>query len=295
MRTAKRTMRVDYYTVEAHGQGSMVAVLRKINAIPNTSRRNRTLSTHPVRLDICKEHQKNGDTVFECDIIKIRMENLPIKAGTNGSKADLDFEPHEGVGEETAFLYSQKHNMLVMQSNRLGVTPNLFEAYVNHFADVGNSFELCPVISKDTLEKLSHASSLRNFTLRVHPAAGREYLRQCGASVSSAVTAMEEIGGESIEITVSVGRGKDKTLSLKTVRNMVHSLIRHNEDTSDINKLQTTADLDDEGLVPIDFLKDRIRFTDEIEYDADRRMSYTVRKKLVQRAWDFKDFQNLLK
>jgi len=286
----------DYFNVTEE-KGTFVQILDHLHKITNVAGRNYYIDGVPMRLDEVHKDTLLNAGIIEGDMIKIRMDNIPSKASVRGSKKTLGLNDDEGLGEETAFLYDSKHKIAIIQRNRRGTTYRIFEQYFNSFGiDLNSMITFEPIICPGTIEKMESANSYRKLIVKVQPFQSAAMLKSCGPAVGHAIDAMKDIGGEKIEICVSLSRSSDKTLNKLGIQALVKKLLKCNQDTpgSSIQKLQMTADIEDTGVEPIDFLRDRVQFSDELESDSQRQISYTSRKNFLRRAWRFTEFQNLL-
>ena len=80
---------------------SFESVLNAVNVSPKDDARNAIRNDCPFRL---QEARQTGD-YWKGEMIRIRMDQLPIKAKLSGDISSIDLEDDEGIGEETAFLY----------------------------------------------------------------------------------------------------------------------------------------------------------------------------------------------
>jgi hypothetical protein len=197
-----RKVCVDYFSV-IEEKGTFCQILKDIEAITDKENRNYYTDDTPVRLDEIHKVSLSKVNTIEGDLIKIRMDNIPMRASVKGSKKTLGLNDDEGLGEETAFLYAPEHNVVIIQRNRWGTTPRKFETYFNHFGTRSNSMiTLEPMICRDTIEKMESANSYRKLIVKVQPFKSAEMLKECGAAVGHAIDAMKDVGGEKIEICV---------------------------------------------------------------------------------------------
>ena len=225
--------------------------------------------------------------------VKIRMNNLPVKAAKSEGVSAIGLNSDEGIGEETAFLYSPTHKVLLLQQNQAGVSVTRVSEYFNHFGNGEDIVGISVMMKLDAFERFKKAQRIQSVSIGLVSVAGVEDYRDSGMSVSHAIDAMNQLGGQRINITVSV-RQKDKSLSKGPVGKMISSLFgKHESDAARVTKLQLRAD-DEDGASMINFLRDRLVKAFNVPEDEDRRLSYKTRLDLIWRAWNSTDFQKLL-
>ena len=287
-----RLIKADYFQLSEE-KGDFNRLLKDLMK-KDISERMIPLADRPVRLETCSVWKDGEKELIEGELVRIRMENLPVKASENAGIDDLGLKADEGIGEETAFLYSPADKVLILQRNRQGVSYTRFEDYFNHMDEDNTMIALFPMMTRAALERMKNAAGFRALTITVAPVSGTDDLKDCGASVSHAMDAMDALGGERISFTVSLKHRQGNTLDRRSIMDTVKNLLHRRERGSDIATLQLRADEEDDGVNVIDFIKDRLCAREMISYDTDRRMSYNVRQQFLRRAWTWKAFQKMI-
>ena len=251
-----RQIRADYYRLSEE-KGDFDLLLKSLKQ-KKISQRNVYLGDRLVRLEQCSIWNNKGKSLVEGELVRIRMENLPVKASENAGVGDLGLKDNEGIGEETAFLYSPNDKVVILQRNRLGVSYVRFCDYFNSIDPANTMITMLPMMRLAALERMKNAAGFRALTLTVAPVGGIEDLKNCGVSVSHAMDAMNSLDGEKVSITVSLTQRQGKTLNKPSLIDTVKKLMLRREMGTPIATLRVRADEDDDGVNVIDFIKDRL-------------------------------------
>ena len=97
-----KLMKVDFYKVvmPENAACKFDEILDRISAIPADDHRNVVRAGYPIRL----QEATKGGAVWEGEFVRIRMDEIPVKASLGGAIEPIELEDDEGIGEETAFL-----------------------------------------------------------------------------------------------------------------------------------------------------------------------------------------------
>jgi hypothetical protein len=118
---------VDFYRVSiTHPNGSRLERLLDQTIASPAGTRNVNRDRNYIRL---QEGSAHGQFWYG-EMIRIRMEELPMKAALSGTVESLDLEKDEGLGEGTAFLYHIPSRIFALQRNRMGVSASSFAYYM---------------------------------------------------------------------------------------------------------------------------------------------------------------------
>jgi len=166
--------------------------------MPSDASRNVDSRGTPVRL-----HEAHHGTSHEGDLIKIRMDEVPVKASLGGLVAPFKLGSDEGVGEQTAFLFHPGVGVLVLQRNRYGVSASALAYYFETLTGVGPII-LEPILQLDALKRLGHMTEVRHFTVRVAGADAR-VLKDFGVGAREMAKLIGEFGAPNVTIDLSMG------------------------------------------------------------------------------------------
>ena len=239
---------------------------------------------------------ENLDDIDEAYLYRIalRMNNLPVKASKDAGVRAIGLKSDEGIGEETAFLYSPKHRVMLLQQNRVGTSYVKAADYFNWFGAGINIVGFSVMMKLDAIERLKKAKSFKSLSVSFSPVNCEKELANSGVAVKHAVDMVNGLGGERLSFTISLMPRKKGTLDkvgIKSVIRKLHDFCSGGK--HDVTKLQLRAE-DEDGASFIDFIRDRLVCTQEVAEDEERRLSYKTRINILRNAWNSKDFQNLI-
>lgn len=286
---ASKTINVDFYQVETGTDRPFMQTLEDVERLPNTQHRTHTVNGFPIRL--AESSRMPTGNVFEGDLVKIRMDNLPVKASIRGGKENIDMADDEGIGEETAFAFVPDLDLLIIQRHRLGVTASAFCTYFEQLCELTQPIELLPIIHPDALLRLQRSTSIRSFEVRLARVRAEAALAGTDNTlINTSLSTMDAFDSPTLTITLGTGRQKRHSLVVEKVIRTAKSLLRTSGQScpqdNGVDKLRARC-VDADGVIsPIDFLRDKVFFSSDVEMNTEnRRISYERRKSLVREAW----------
>ena len=119
-------MRVNFFRFEGDEGKIVLLLLAKISKLADDKSRTKDIGGVPFRM---QELQKSG-RYWDGDIVRIRMDDLPVIISRDGEVEEFDVDDDEGVGEETALRFDPKTRILAIQSNRSGASPSRLARYL---------------------------------------------------------------------------------------------------------------------------------------------------------------------
>jgi len=274
-------MTVDFYRVDVSGDLDFQRLLADVSALP-PEERNRIGASSPIRL---QEYTHNGD-VMEGDMLKIRMDEVPLKASLNGPTRFIDLNDDEGIGEETAFYYYAPWRVLLFQRNRHAVSASAFTWYFNHIADGGPIIGLAPILRSDIMQRLARMTIMRKLNVKIAGVENADIFRGEGHGVGAIIDLKEAFSAPNVSVSVSMGRRRGSLL-VERVRETISGLLRvSGHDDRRLKKLAVEAQ-EDFAHTPelLDILKSKIIEEIAIDPTADRRLPYDRRKEALREGF----------
>ena len=281
-----KILRVDFYKISmpSGAEVSFEELLKQKAESPDDESRNINVSGSPIRLKdagILDAELFNG--FWQGDMMRIRMEGIPIKASLSGEVEEIDLEDDEGIGEETAFLYHPATGILMLQRNRFGVSDSAFASYFE--SRVSSVIELLPIPRLGALEKFERLNGTRKFTFTL---AGVDRLPQVTDEERAVFTGLgmaEQLEAPNIQITASMGN-RNGTLEQGMVKKWVSFLFALNATGSNpVKKIEVTGESSDAKKEILDLLDLKMTDAFEITPDANRRYSFDKRLACLKAAW----------
>lgn len=219
------------------------------------------------------------------DMIKIRMQHLPVKAGLDGQVSSLDLEKDEGLGEETAFLYHIPTRILAFQRNRNAVTASAFAYYLSHLHP-GLIVELEIILEETAIKKLDKMNTIRAFEIQI---AALDHLnilkKQKQTSVNSMLSLSQFYQAPHINVFLTMGRQKG---TLERVIETVKRLLKvTGDDDKVIEKMKITGRQADDEKTVLDLLEHRLLEHIELPLDVPTRfVPFENRRAALREAWE---------
>ena len=267
-------------------------VLDAVGALPDDDeQRNVMVRSVPVRLhELTASAQRR-----QGELVKIRMDEIPVRASLSGELETFDLDEDEGIGEETAFLYHSGLQVLVLQRNRTGVSnygfAEYFQTHAEELLEMDGWMKLLPVIEPETMALLRQVSVVRKFDVRfagVHDPRGLLPEAAPAPGVSRMLDLIDIFDAPSARIELSMGHEREGSLDVERVKRAARRLLQidaqENVDGS-VKRIEIRGSTEDEEPVLLDLLRDRMIETASIELDADRRLPYERRRQALREAY----------
>jgi len=276
-----RSINVDFFQVETPEGISFADLVDSVNIIPIERRNHRYGIEAPVRMQTAVI---NGDNI-NGDMIRIRMDEVPLKASLQGGTEFITLRDDEGIGEDTAFFYFKPFNVLLLQRNRYAVSASAFALYFKTMCDVNYIF-LNPILRTDIMLRLRQMSIFRKFNVKIAGIQNSEMFRGHVGGVGSIIDCKDQYEAPNITVNVSMGRARG-SLSLGNVMESIQYFFRISHDNNRmVKKLDVFAQEDYTSEIEyLDILKARIVEKIDVNLDHNRRLPYENRSQALSDAW----------
>jgi len=242
------------------------------------------VSGTPCRLDQCTKR----DPLYQGNLVKIRMEQVPgVASVAEAGITPIELEEHEGIGEQTAFLFDRRTEVLAMQRNRFGVTARVFVRYFGEFLQQPAMLLLHPVLQSGTLRQLQRMNIIRKLKISVAGAETRIF-RDQGFAAKQLAEIQTMFGAPAVEVIVKMGHARG-SLATNAVRTAVNGLLRISNaeteaDKNSIQDLKVHGGADDSDYAWLDLLNNRMY--EVVTFSTDSRIvPYDNRREAVRTAW----------
>jgi hypothetical protein len=277
-----RKISVDFYRVEMPMQTTETfnSVLHRIAGSPDDASRNVEMGGYAYRL-----HQARFERdLCEGEMVRIRMDQVPLKAKLSGYVAPLELEDDEGIGEDMAFLFYRLTNVLVVQRSRLAVSPARFAGYVEARGGLDGPVIFDPLLQKNALQRLNALNAIRKVEVRLTGVDHPEHLKDEAHGLNGVIDLLGQFDAPDVALTLSMGRTRgslgvvDCLQSIKTLNRVA------GENERNFTKLEVHGQRGPQEPEVIDLVKDRVVETFELEPDYHRRISYEARRLALREA-----------
>ena len=228
-----------------------------------------------------------GEEHIEGQIVRLRMNSLPDKAGFDEPIQAIGFKEEEGVGESAAFIFHEKSNVLLLERNRNALTTYTFAEFFRQVGKIGGQINLHPVLRRDVYEKVFNARVVRKLIVQL---AGPDNIGATVAemepSVGEMLKARQSLQAPVAEFTYSIGRRRNEGLNLENVLGAVRDFLTLNrgQDTH-VEKLIVNGSLGPHDDFSLDLLESRLQGKDTVETTLERRIPYDRKRDALRRIW----------
>ncbi|PSB32851.1 hypothetical protein C7B70_08785 [Chlorogloea sp. CCALA 695] len=236
--------------------------------------------------------QYGWQETWEGEIVRLRMNDIPVKGNLSGQIEDFKLTHEEGIGEQSAFIYHPATRILALQSNRHGVSPGDFARYFEIFALSNTSITLDFVLQMSAMQRLAKLKEVINFEFKIASLSNMSIFAEDDNAVETIVHLAEIFQAPSINIEVksSLKRKNQSSLLLNKVVDTAQALLRASLlKQNKITTLKVSGCDDDNHTTVIDLLKDRMQDNIDINnLGRNRNIAYPLRQKALQEAWNNK-------
>ena len=182
-------VKVDFFQLQLPEgfEPSFKELSEKVSALVG---RNRNCSMYGAVIRFHKMFFENN--LVEGDLIRLRMDALPVRGDLDGKIEPINFGDEEGVAEQTAFLFHPASNILLLQRNRSGVGSSTFQEYFGQKGKVPDPIVLLPVIKSEAIRRLARFQEIRKVQIVLaKPRMAAKVAHADVASLGSFLDAME--------------------------------------------------------------------------------------------------------
>jgi hypothetical protein len=209
----------------------------------------------------------------------IRIEDWPQEVDLQqGGLAALTLAANKALAEEMSFRFDRPSRVLVTQRHRLFRTSRLAKLFEGI---TGSRFKLQPILRSDAYQRFLQMDRIGKVELKVR---GPMNPNTTGTiqSIAEAMNAARD-DFHAIEITLgfSMGPVRGQSMAQPRVRQLIQRFRNHDNTKS----LMVSGHQADSPAEVVDFINDRLIFSDEIEY-ADKHLSRAQCRQLLAASID---------
>lgn len=283
-----KQLKIDFYRIEtADGTADLGSLLGQIHAFSREEDKNVDIGDgHIVRIH---DYRKWRD-LHEANIVRIRMNQVPMRASTSGALNPIALDDDEGVGEQTLLFYHQPTRTVAIQRNRYGVSCSTVAYYARYLGGIydAEDMQALPVLEPDIIEKMERMTQIKSLDVRV---AGIINPKIFGAQVSGYTASamnklMDNFKAPTVALSLSVGRRRRDSLSVDHVKEAARSFLglrRQNEQS--VTRLAVKGTDEHGDLEVLNML--RAQMTEYVDIDAKgREIALEERRRAVRKALD---------
>jgi len=271
-------VKVDFWDV-LDDQNETLDLLPIIQRAATFPLKNRIKERMNKYVDILEEAITDGEEGWGL-IVRARKENVPGLVNTKtGITGILPLGPDETVGEQMNFLYNRPLQVLVTQRNPI-VRSTALDYLL--FDITKADFHLQPKLRQDAWQRLERMERIGRLDLKIH---GPRHHPDFSAEIPSLNKMLEEASekgsADTVELILSCDRRKESRLDIGVVRGVLAKLRGGNE--AQIKKLSVSGkDRDNSRSEVVDFIRDRLVHSGEVEYEGHQLNKEQCRQLLRQ-------------
>lgn len=283
----KRDMKIDYYQVVMPGGCGIRfdQILANVSASQDDEFRNETHNRVPMRLQEAKKRQG----VWIGDMVKIRMDNIPPKTKLNGQQEDLDLDPDEGLGEETAFLYDPGITILAIQRNRYAVSASAFARYFEIKGGI-DEIELRPILLSSAMKRMAQMRIHRRLEISIASIQNLKMFAGDGHGVEKLTDLSDYFDAPAASIVVSMGQHSG---TLNKIMQFAKDILQATREVSSnagyrppVTKLTVSGKHSENSPIEVvDLLEDRMIDVEEVNFSRNYSVSRESRQHAIQTAY----------
>lgn len=278
-------MRIDFYSVETPDGVNFRDLLAQANALPNDNSRVQEIEGIPYRL----QELRHAGRLRLGDMVRIRMNDIPIIVSLDGDVDEVELEADEGIGEETAFLYDNTTRVLAIQRNRFGVAPSKFTSYFEELAGLDNPIIAAMILREDVARELGRLQVVREFHVRFASIKNPTLITQDRPGTKNAIKLLDDTA-PAVGITLAMGR-KRGSLSVPAVVDSAKKFLKWATGKvageEQVESIKVHGTFDDDSEAKINLLEYRLVENADVPVDArSRRLLYDNRRTAIREAFD---------
>jgi hypothetical protein len=234
------------------------------------------------------EHiQQDDDGNWKLDFVKFRDVHGPGKAARDTPVTGFEFDEGEVFCEETAAIYFPATGYILIQYNHHGVRAAAVEEYLSIYtADPDNQYTLRPKYDEDADRRFDNRAATKKITLAIDPRLLNQGDRDANTGLSQAIDLGNRSNASKVEITISAGRGRDRSLNRFVDRTITAARRLVNDNPDSVSRLDVgVVDNLDSKMQVLDLIAHRLmrNFTD-INVGDDKRWPRESRYQAIARA-----------
>lgn len=245
-------------------------------------------------LGIRLEAAKTVGSEKELHFLKLRETALPGKATLVRPAQSLGLQPDEALSEETAGIFRQSTNSLVLQGNHYGPRKGSIEAYLRHFAPLAASqlgrtgpaanegFLITHIVNQQVQAELNRKTIFKSIDVTLNNPPASQALHKAGASLGEILDMGVTGGSQTATIKLTAGRKKGDTLAPKVAKKIITKLMGTGYDVESL-KVKAKDDSESETEI-LDLLNAIVRTSIDVAPGPDRELPRNVRIKALRDA-----------
>lgn len=188
----------------------------------------------------------------------VQMNELPPRAKLGEAPVELDMDEDEGLGHYTSFVYDSTNNIIMVQSNRNGITANGIAAFFSRNFSV-RSIVFDVVINPSDIQRLEAMSEIRNVEISIARVQNGNIFNN---GRKRPISEMQQLGDDTnaniLKLTLGVGYDRSATLKKRSILSLVKDLLKF-EREGEVQKIIISGkETDESGIEMIDLITNKV-------------------------------------
>lgn len=240
-------------------------------------------SGHGIML-LMKNIRRPDDNLWVGQVHRIKTNGFPDRIDLRTlQEHELGLLANQALVERVHFAYRSDLSALALQSSR-DFRSSSFASYVAYVSEL--PFELSVVLKRGGYQKLLRWRTIANMNVRLaNPPDAGEFVGLAAPGVAEIAGLLREFGAANIEIRICRERRRRASLLFDPVRDFVNGILGRDGVVDSFDKLSVEGKReDDEKLESVDLIRDRLTYSDNVDFDEQHRLDSGQCENLVTRA-----------
>jgi hypothetical protein len=201
--------------------------------------------------------EKRGD-LFLGTLVKNQTSDIPPSYDENNNDLQaLPLGANQGLGYSTSFLYDPEVRIIMIESQRNGVSIGVLCSFLNHNFDVPK-LDAGIVINPTEMANFLEMGSYNKFQVKMARLENGAIFNSKNRAIGQIIHAADNTNTDTLEFSLTVKKKYD-TLSLSKIRNFVNTFLKF-KDSEEVTVLKVSGRSDeDAGSETIDFIQQRLK------------------------------------
>lgn len=267
-----RKINVDVYRPRI-GHGTFANVMQHVLRLPNDRKRNDiTTAGHPIRLSQGNQSGK----LWSGEVIQIRMDDQPFKAGLDGDIEPIELRDDQGIGQGIAFLYSRTLDVIFIQRNKFAVSATSLARYFSNKGGCG-AVIFDPIMTTTAYQRLFALDKIKKFSYRIGAVNDMTLLTNQGVGITEMGTMQRTLDAPYIEFTASVGSRRGVSLEKNNVRRIITKLLGLVREGVPVEEINVKGQTSEDTIDAINMLDEFLHYEIDVEVDKRGAIPYDIR------------------
>lgn len=275
-----RSLSFDFLLSSCQFSPELLAHLTTCSGTPHPKDTSRTTLVGDVPV-IMRHCEQLNDGAFLMDFTRIRNIASQPLSDLAGNEDKLNFSAADKrPAEYTVVVFDPESSVVLLHDHPHGLSASMLARYLMGQAK-GPTFRFAPILNGDAAARLAQAGGFSKFTVKLAAMGDVAILKNYGLSQNELLELIPFYQAPSISVVMQAG-AKKKSLALEKIRTLANALMALPK--KHVKTLTLVAsDVGEE--FPINLLKDRIVYREELSKEDAAEVTHEVRYRAARNAW----------